>query len=1454
MKQLYFRLLGLAGMLCAFSSLFAQSSTLTCNTTERLIPSTHASLSQTNSGGSAVTYALVGGVLNAGNVIDADTANFATLGQVVASLGTKYISVKDGAAGSSGYTAGTYAGFEVSFSSLLSVSLLSDISISTYLAGSLQETKTAGSLLVSSSLLSAGTRGKIGFVTTLPFDEVRYSSSGVSVLPSEASVYNVVLEKFCAGPSLNCNTATTLAKPSYPLTIDNAQTGISGAACVACAVSNPEYAIDNSTASYAGISLTVGILASGSVAVTDNVSTYTAGTFAGFDIESTSLLTAGVLNNLTIATYNNGVATGDVASGASLVSAGSSLLSGSSRQVIGFLTTQAFDEVKITAANTVSVSLGLIRVYGAVMERFCSAALPACNTLTALNNPGYPVYVNGQRTGVNAALCAACAISNSQNIIDNNASTYASVDLTAGVAVDADFSVANALDTYPAGTFAGFDLETNSLLLASVISTATINLYNNGTLVQTGSGNALIVGASTSLLSGTSRQTAGIVSTVSFDEVQISFNQLVGADLGTIKLYGMQIEKTCAPTLQCNKTYYLNAPDFPAVINIERTGASGVATVDVTIEDPWNVVSAGTADYARINNTATVLATGSISVLDPTITYPQGTFAGFVIRTSAAPLVLADLFSAITVRTYNNGVLQETRSGGGLVNLTVLATLLGTTPSGAAYNVGFYTTQAFDEIRISVGSLLSAGLLDNYVDVFGAFVDTRTSVTGSSAVTCFSTYPDVNQTYLGQSVSGNLSTNDVITSGTRYGAAVAVPGNPSASAPVVNSDGTYTFISSVPGTYHFLISVCATDSSINCPQERLTIVVLPSKIGIGNPPVANTDYTATSYNTPLTVYMLSNDAPGTLTAFLDSAGISLTDLNGAAAGNSARGGTATVSSSTGLITYTPASGFSGTDTLQYTVCDNQPSPLCASAYVIITVWASGASNTTMAMDDYAQSLSGVPLNGNLKVNDHDPEGDNQTITPQSITTANYTFTLDNAGNYTFSPVASFAGPVEIAYTTCDNGTPSACSQATMRFLVAMPWKTNADFNAGFANTAISGNVATNDQIASGSSFSGIVADGANPSASVPTLSTSGSYSFLSSVAGVYHFYVTVCPPAVSSGCPVERLTLTIIDTSATASNPPIANTDLATTKFNTPVQVRSLANDGGGMPGVLIDTASVTLFDLNGATAGNTARGGTATAAGNGVITYTPAINFVGLDTIRYQVCDNQAVPRCASAFQVITVLSPTAANTTAASDDFKTLLVGTTISGNVRLNDMDPEGDWQTITPQTISTASYTFTLDTAGNFTFAPLGSLFGPQDISYQTCDNGSPQACTNATMHFLVSAAAFALPLDLLRFTVHEADCETYAEWVYGSAEQAGSATLFRSPDGKTWEKINEGTSINGNTEAVRFASFPGKSYYRLRAGYEHYEYTGVQSIQSFLWKRKHVGLSEPRRGSGAVADK
>ena len=150
-------------------------------------------------------------------------------------------------------------------------------------------------------------------------------------------------------------------------------------------------------------------------------------------------------------------------------------------------------------------------------------------------------------------------------------------------------------------------------------------------------------------------------------------------------------------------------------------------------------------------------------------------------------------------------------------------------------------------------------------------------------------------------VSGNVSTNDKVPSGTTYGVATAVTGNPGPAVPTVNPDGTYTFKSDVPGVFNFLVPVCPPNQTVNCPLELLTITVLdPTKV---NRPVANTDIGTTKVNTAVTLLTLTNDQSGNRDSKLDPSSVRIS--------SPPKNGTATVDPLTGNITYTPRIGFVG---------------------------------------------------------------------------------------------------------------------------------------------------------------------------------------------------------------------------------------------------------------------------------------------------------------------------------------------------------------------------------------------------------------------------------------------------------------------------------------------------------------------------------------------------------------
>ena len=158
-----------------------------------------------------------------------------------------------------------------------------------------------------------------------------------------------------------------------------------------------------------------------------------------------------------------------------------------------------------------------------------------------------------------------------------------------------------------------------------------------------------------------------------------------------------------------------------------------------------------------------------------------------------------------------------------------------------------------------------------------------------------------------------------------------VPGNPT---PVINPDGTITIPNGMtPGNYTITYDVCTTATPTNCTTGVVTMTIMPTV-----PPVAVTDSATTAKGTPVTISVLANDT-----------------LNGAVTPTVVThptNGTA-VENTDGTVEYRPYTGFVGTDSFVYEICNGAG---CSSATVTVKI--------TGDIIVY----NGVSLNGNDKNN------------------------------------------------------------------------------------------------------------------------------------------------------------------------------------------------------------------------------------------------------------------------------------------------------------------------------------------------------------------------------------------------------------------------------------------------------------------------------------------------------
>ena len=315
---------------------------------------------------------------------------------------------------------------------------------------------------------------------------------------------------------------------------------------------------------------------------------------------------------------------------------------------------------------------------------------------------------------------------------------------------------------------------------------------------------------------------------------------------------------------------------------------------------------------------------------------------------------------------------------------------------------------------------------------------------------------------------------------------------------------------------------------------------------------------------------------------------------------------------------------------------------------------------------------------------------------------------------------------------------------------------NPDINATFVGVPLnSGSVRTNDVVPVGTIYGPAVPVGAHAGGAVLNLEGNGEYTFMSISAGLFAYEVPVMSP---QGCMQEvTLEISVLGLAEAQSEQPNANTDISATQQNKKVVVKALANDLSEGSGVALVPNSVAIVVPPAASAG------TAVAMNNGTgdIEFTPHPDFTGLVSFSYRVCDDRTPALCDTANVRITVIPLGAPNTTVASDDYNRTIAGELVSGSVLINDNDPEEHSLTVQPLDTSVqgvgrldlrnnpypsnklydprATARMGIAANGTYTFYPVPGFSGPVQFVYRVCDNGMPQACTEATLYILVTPA-------------------------------------------------------------------------------------------------------------------
>jgi len=482
-------------------------------------------------------------------------------------------------------------------------------------------------------------------------------------------------------------------------------------------------------------------------------------------------------------------------------------------------------------------------------------------------------------------------------------------------------------------------------------------------------------------------------------------------------------------------------------------------------------------------------------------------------------------------------------------------------------------------------------------------------------------------------------------------------------------------------------------------------------------PVATDDSSPNNVvGTSVTVDVVANDTGGDI---VDPTTVSIvggtdTDSNGTLDQLVVEGeGTWDVDPTTGEITFTPCvavgpdcpdGAYTGDPTdITYTVEDDEGNTSAPATVNVDYV------NTTLAENDINQTPVNVMVSGDVLTNDTDAQGDTQTVTAVFVD-------LDGDG-LADDPVAP--GTIQEVYGT-DTG----------------------------------GNVV----------FAGYLA-----------VDPTGVYDFGPAVdfTGTVPAVYTVTDDNGDPATDTATLTIEVFGDDPDANDPPVAQDDTNSTEQNTPVSANVVTPNDSDPDGdaltvtaVLMDTdgdgladdtvvvgTTTTVYGTD--TSGAVVPAGTLVVNADGSYTYTPNATFTGEVPAEYTIEDPDGLDDDATL--TITVL-PDLGNATFANDDANSGPQGVDQTGNLLVNDNDPESDVQAVTEATDSAGTPltvdgttantlpsggTLVLDLDGTYTYLPDPTFTGTEVVEYTACDNGTPQACDTATL-YLTTIAKDSVP--------------------------------------------------------------------------------------------------------------